>query len=120
MNVVNPAFSTVSLYLPTCTRSKRYDPSFPLVVLREMPVPVFVRITFAPTTTPPDWSVTVPRSEALVWAQRLLVRNQMLANAIALNRIALRNLTLHPPCSENLRPGHVGRGVAGTTWEGQN
>src|ERR1700730_4335003 len=113
MKVAKPDLSTFRLYLPTSTKSNRYEPSEPVVTVREMPVPVFVRTTFAPATTPPDWSVTVPRREALVWAHAEPLRTARMQKTNADCSSARRNLTPHLR-SKHACPGHAARGVLGT------
>src|SRR5271155_113132 len=113
MKVSKPGLSTVKLYLPTWTKSKRYEPSLAVVVVRAIPVAVLVRITLAATTTPPDWSVTVPRREALVWAHAELLRTAMTQKTNAKCSSARRNLTPHLRWTDTC-PGHAARGVLGT------
>src|SRR5271170_7683973 len=98
MKVSKPGLSTFSLYLPTWTKSNRYEPSAAVVVPRAMPVSVLVRVTLAPGTTPPDWSVTVPRREALVWPQAEPLRTARNETKHANCSSARRNLTPHLRC----------------------
>ena len=67
-----------------------------MAVERAIPVPIFVRVTFAPTTTPLDGSVTVPRSEAFVWPQAPALRTRIPVKSVTQERI-VRSLTPHPP-----------------------
>src|SRR6202451_3053847 len=52
-------------------------------------------MTFAPTTTPLDGSVTVPRSEALVWPQAPALRIRIPVKSVTQERI-VRSFTPHP------------------------
>src|SRR5271156_3791037 len=113
MKVSKPGLSTFSLYLPTWTKSNRYEPSAAVVVPRAMPVSVLVRVTLASGTTPPDWSVTVPRREALVWPKAEPPRTARNETKKAICSRARRNLTPHLRCKDTC-PGHAARGVLGT------
>src|SRR5260370_16042672 len=60
-----------------------------------MPVLVLVSVTLASTTTPPDWSVTVPRRDALVWPNVAPPRRVNTARRNTAKKNPWRILTAH-------------------------
>ena len=58
--VLNPAISPVTRYVPVGSEGAVYSPAPSLVTVRVSPVPVLVIVTFAPATTAPVESTTVP------------------------------------------------------------
>src|SRR5581483_5396467 len=71
------------------TGLKRYKPSDPVVVVRLAAVPSLVSVTFAPLTTAPEGSVTVPVMEPVsTWACRgRMPRTAEIAKANKVRRI---------------------------------
>jgi hypothetical protein len=60
VSVSNSSCFTCSSYVPIGSALNRQDPSLPVFTVRVSPVSMFLALTFAPTTTAPCGSVTVP------------------------------------------------------------
>src|SRR5690348_6590987 len=63
-----PVLFTLTLYVPGTTFAKKYLPVSFVVADRGILVEVSVNVTVAPTTAPPDGSVTVPATVPLFTA----------------------------------------------------
>jgi len=72
---LNPDNSTFNEYVPGNV-TKRYAPLSSVTVVATDFVPLFVRVTVAPGSTPPLLSWTVPRRVAVVedWAKAAVLR----------------------------------------------
>src|ERR1700758_3700987 len=64
--VAKPAFETFSVYVPGATLGNTYWPTELVVTVLVSFVAMVVRLTVASGTTAPPWSVTVPRTRAVL------------------------------------------------------
>jgi hypothetical protein len=54
VTVLNPLAENLTEYLPGFSSENLYVPVLSVVAVRDWPVPLFVAVTVAPLTTPPD------------------------------------------------------------------
>src|SRR5437764_14292315 len=88
--VENPLASTRTLYDPAGRLGTVYPPLLPVRVSRVSLVEGFVTITFAPVTTAPLGSTTVPFKDAVgSWANKDVVSKNKIMQAGTLLRITL-------------------------------
>jgi len=96
---LNPANSTFNEYVPGNV-TKRYEPLSSVTVVAVDFVPLFVKVTVAPGSTPPLLSWTVPRSVAVVedWAKAAVLRARRVPKVrvpTSLIRLTTFNLALN-------------------------
>ena len=60
-----------TVYVPGVKSGATYAAAASAVKLRATPVSLFVTVTEAPVTAPPDWSVTVPRIRPVLICEKI-------------------------------------------------
>src|ERR1700730_13558093 len=87
--VENPAFSTLTTYLPGAIWRNWYSPRLSETILRRDPFDSSVSETTASLTTAPVVSLIVPRREVVAWPQRAAQLKRTIADIRVSTRILL-------------------------------